>query len=232
MKMTERLALIGVLPLAEDVPDAAELACALKESDVPCLAFRFDPSGAGEAAAAEAAAACPGMPVGILIPDEGQREAAEKCGAAFVVTEKECGDLSLILFPLDRAKNAAENAAAASRCLADSLEMCIAHVGINSADEEEAMRTAETLCRIFGWPLKVGGKSIFSGTAVEVMKMPFRGRLGHVGIRCDRIRCARALIERRGFEFDESSANIKDGQLKAIYLKDDVAGFAFHLVQK
>ena len=28
-----------------------------------------------------------------------------------------------------------------------------------------------------------------------------------------------------------SRANVKDGQLKAIYLKDEIAGFAIHLVQ-
>ena len=38
-------------------------------------------------------------------------------------------------------------------------------------------------------------------------------------------------MEDMTFEFDESSANVKDGQLKAIYLKDEIAGFASHLVQ-
>ena len=42
----------------------------------------------------------------------------------------------------------------------------------------------------------------------------------------------RAYLERQGFEFDPASANVKDGQLKAIYLKDEIAGFAVHLVQK
>ncbi len=231
MDVRGQLSLIGVLPVAEGVPNAAELALALMESDVPCLAFRFELPGAKEAAAA-ARAACPQLLTGFLIPGEDARCEAEALGAAFAVTEKECADLSLIIFPVDSAKSPEDNAAAASRFLAESLDMSIAHVGINSADEAEAMHTAEQLCRIFGWPMKVGGKSVFSGTAVEVMKMPFKGRLGHVGIRCDRIRCAKALIERRGFEFDESSANVKDGQLKAVYLREDIAGFAFHLVQK
>ena len=42
----------------------------------------------------------------------------------------------------------------------------------------------------------------------------------------------RAFLEAQGFEFDPASANVKDGALKAIYLKDEIAGFAIHLVQK
>ena len=108
----------------------------------------------------------------------------------------------------------------------------IAHVGINSANEEEAMKTATLLCKMFGWPIKVGNSSIFAGTAVEVMKTPFRGTNGHIGIRTNIIERAKFFLESQGFEFDPSSANVKDGQLKAIYLKDEVAGFAVHLVQK
>ena len=108
----------------------------------------------------------------------------------------------------------------------------IAHVGINSADEAEAMDTATKLCKLLGWTMKVGNSSIFAGTGIEVMKSPFRGAKGHIGIKTNFIVRAKAYLERQGFEFDESSANVKDGQLKAIYLKDEIAGFAIHLVPK
>ncbi len=112
------------------------------------------------------------------------------------------------------------------------LGMEVVHVGINSADEAEAMDTATKLCKLFNWPIKVGNKSIFAGSGVEVMKMPFRGTHGHIGIQTNFIDRAKAYLERQGFVFDESSANIKDGKLTAIYLKDEIAGFAVHLVQK
>ena len=64
------------------------------------------------------------------------------------------------------------------------------------------------------------------------MKTPFRGTKGHIGIKTNFIERAKAYMERQGFEFDESSANVKDGQLKAIYFKDEIGGFAIHLVQK
>ncbi|MBQ2948413.1 MAG: hypothetical protein IJD94_05490, partial [Clostridia bacterium] len=74
--------------------------------------------------------------------------------------------------------------------------------------------------------------SIFAGTGIEVMKTPFRGAKGHIGIKTNFIERAKAYMERQGFEFDETSANYKDGKLKAIYFKDEIAGFALHLVQK
>ena len=42
------------------------------------------------------------------------------------------------------------------------------------------------------------------------------------------------LLRRMGFEFDESSIvyDDKSGKPKFVYFKDEVAGFAIHLVQK
>lgn len=109
----------------------------------------------------------------------------------------------------------------------------IAHVGINSADEAEAMDTATKLCKLLGWTMKVGNSSIFAGTGHRGHEgPPSCGTKGHIGIKTNFIVRAKAYLERQGFEFDESSANVKDGQLKAIYLKDEIAGFAIHLVQK
>ncbi len=73
----------------------------------------------------------------------------------------------------------------------------VAHVGINSADEAEAMDTATKLCKLFGWPIKVGNKSIFAGTGVEVMKMPFRGQKGHIGIRPTSLTAPRRISSAR-----------------------------------
>ena len=111
-------------------------------------------------------------------------------------------------------------------------EYTLAHVGINGANPEEARKAAELFCTLFGFTAKEGNSSIFAGTGIEVMKTPFRGTKGHIGIKTNFIVRAKAYLERQGFEFDESSANVKDGQLKAIYLKDEIAGFAIHLVQK
>ncbi len=108
----------------------------------------------------------------------------------------------------------------------------IAHVGINCENEEEAMDAATKLCKMLGWALKVGNSSIFAGTGVEVMKKPGRGTNGHIGIKTNFIERAKNYLETQGFEFDEESAVVKDGALKAIYIKGEIGGFAIHLVQK
>ena len=42
----------------------------------------------------------------------------------------------------------------------------------------------------------------------------------------------RAFLEEKGYAFDESSAKFKaDGSLNAIYLTDEIGGFAIHLLQ-
>lgn len=108
----------------------------------------------------------------------------------------------------------------------------LTHVGINSGSPEQAMKDAENLCKLLGWEIKDGNSSTFTGKAFEMMKKPFRGTHGHIAIGCNNVRRAKWHLERRGFTFDEESANVQDGKIKAIYLKDEIAGFAFHLLQK
>ncbi len=106
------------------------------------------------------------------------------------------------------------------------------HIGINSGSPEQAMRDAQMLAKLLGWPIKDGNSSTFTGTAFEMMKKPFRGTHGHIAIATNYIQRAQWHFEQRGFAFDEESAAYKDGKMIAIYLKDEIAGFAFHLLQK
>ena len=108
----------------------------------------------------------------------------------------------------------------------------IKHVGINSGSPEQSMKDAEMLSKLLGWPIDERSKANFVGEGFEVMKVPFRGTHGHIAVACNSIKRARWHMERRGFVFDDESAIMKDGKLRAIYLKDDIAGFAFHLLQK
>jgi 2-dehydro-3-deoxyphosphogluconate aldolase/(4S)-4-hydroxy-2-oxoglutarate aldolase len=106
------------------------------------------------------------------------------------------------------------------------------HIGINSGDPETAAKDAAMIAKLLGWPLDDHQNAVFVDKAFEVMKVPFRGKNGHIAIACNNIKRARWHLERRGFVFDDDSAIVKDGKLRAIYLKDDIAGFAFHLLQK
>ena len=107
------------------------------------------------------------------------------------------------------------------------------HVGINSGNPEQAMKDAKLLSALLGWEIKDGNSSTFCGTGFEMMKKPFRGTHGHIAIGTTNVARAKWHLEQRGFEFeDESTASVKNGKMIAIYLKDEIAGFAVHLVQK
>ena len=106
------------------------------------------------------------------------------------------------------------------------------HVGINSGTPEKAQKDADILVKLLGMDIKDGTKGMFVGSLFEMMKIPFRGANGHIAIGCNNLPRARWHLEQRGFAFDESSLMEKNGKPLAIYLKDEIAGFAFHLLQK
>ena len=110
----------------------------------------------------------------------------------------------------------------------------LAHVGVNAENEEEALKAANRFAFLFGMPAKAGSSSVFAGTALEVMKSPYLGKNGHIAVRTNYIdRAVNYLSSVLGVEFNEDSAK-RDakGALKAIYLKEEIGGFAVHLVQK
>jgi len=110
----------------------------------------------------------------------------------------------------------------------------LGHVGMNAANEDEALKAATRFGFIFGMPVKNGNSSIFAGTALEVMKEPYLGANGHIAVRTNYIdRAVNYLESVLKVEFNEESAKRDDkGNLKAIYLKEEIGGFAIHLAQK
>ena len=106
------------------------------------------------------------------------------------------------------------------------------HVGINCKDETEADGVAEAFSKLLGFEKKPGNSSIFSGTAVEVMKAPGLGANGHIAIGTNYLDRAVNYLESQGYEFDMSTAKYKNDKMTAVYLKGEIGGFAVHLVQK
>jgi 2-dehydro-3-deoxyphosphogluconate aldolase/(4S)-4-hydroxy-2-oxoglutarate aldolase len=107
------------------------------------------------------------------------------------------------------------------------------HLGINAENEAEARKAAAFFESFFALPVRDGKKSLFAGDGIEIMKSPYLGKNGHIAIAVNNVVRARAYLEQAGLAFNEDSAN-PDGKggLTAIYLKDEAAGFAVHLVQK
>lgn len=110
-------------------------------------------------------------------------------------------------------------------------EFSLAHIGINAANEAEAQKAAAQFGLLFGFAVKPGNSSIFAGAGVEVMKAPYLGTHGHIAIGTPDLAAARAELEAHGFAFLPETEKYKaDGSLAAVYLRDEICGFAIHLV--
>lgn len=109
----------------------------------------------------------------------------------------------------------------------------LAHVGINATSDIAAEEIAAGFDGLFNTSVKVGNSSVFAGTGVEVMKSEGLGTKGHIAYKTNYINRAVAYLKAKGYKFNEESAKYDaKGKLKAIYLQDEVGGFAIHLVQK
>lgn len=109
----------------------------------------------------------------------------------------------------------------------------IAHVGINCDTPEEAHGVADSFESIFGFSQNENPSSIFGATSVEIMKMPFLGKHGHIAIATNFVERAVKHLESKVVKFNEESAVYRpDGSMQAIYLKNEIGGFAVHLVRK
>ena len=107
----------------------------------------------------------------------------------------------------------------------------VAHIGINTPDADAAMDVCKAFNDAFDFNVKQGNSSNFASTGVEVMKTMFKGANGHIAIRTNKMIPAIAEMERRGYELDMDSVKDRDN-IKAVYFKNEIGGFAVHLLQK
>jgi len=107
-----------------------------------------------------------------------------------------------------------------------------AHLGINEESKDKALNSANLLSRLFYLPVKEGTSSFFAGSGFEVIKNRFLGKHGHIAIATNDIHRAITYLKMKGISVLPETAKEKDGKLKAIYLDQEVSGFAIHLLQK
>ena len=107
----------------------------------------------------------------------------------------------------------------------------VAHIGINTPDADAAMDVCKAFNDAFDFNVKQGNSSNVASTGVEVMKTMFKGANGHIAIRTNKMIPAIAEMERRGYELDMDSVKDKNN-IKAVYFKNEIGGFAVHLLQK
>ncbi len=145
-----------------------------------------------------------------------------------------CGGSFMVRDDLIKEKKWDEITALTRNAVKAMLGLEFVHLGINNENKEEAERGAKLFEIMFGMPTRETSKSIFAGEAFEFMCQRGPGKCGHIGIRTNFVDRAMAYFKRQGFEFDEASVTYDDktGKPKFAYFKDEICGFAVHIVGK
>lgn len=145
-----------------------------------------------------------------------------------------CGGSWMVPASLVDAENWEEITRLTKEAVRTMLGLELRHIGINAENEEQAAKIAERFALLFGSEVKCGNSSVFAGKEIEVMKKSYLGTNGHIAIAANSVeRAMRYLEENLGFAFDEDTAKYDDKKkIKAIYLNEQIGGFAIHLMQK
>ena len=155
--------------------------------------------------------------------------------AKYVAFEKivACGGSWMVGADLINAGDYDKITALSKEAVRSMLGFTMVHVGINAENDAEAVKAAALFETMFGFAQKPGNSSIFSSDGIEIMRSPYLGKHGHIAIATNSVLKGWAYLERLGYAFNQESVK-KDasGKLIAVYLKDEIAGFAVHLVQK
>lgn len=107
------------------------------------------------------------------------------------------------------------------------------HVGVNAADEAEALEAAGLLGAVFDFTVRDTGISVYGGEYVEIMKGCGRGSRGHIAFSTADMDGAIAWLRARGIGFHEETAERnEDGSYGAVYIRPEVCGFTIHLVER
>lgn len=108
----------------------------------------------------------------------------------------------------------------------------LAHIGVNNENAEAAADNAVRFAEIFDMPYKPGNRSDFAGTMLESCKIKFPGTAGHIAIGTHSVERAAAYLIKKGIALrEEFTGRDSNGKLTAVYLQEEIAGFAVHLVK-
>lgn len=142
-----------------------------------------------------------------------------------------CGGSWMVKQDLIAAKQFDEIRKMTERAVMMMLGFELKHIGMNTASAEDSMGTANQIAKLFNLVVKEGNSSNFVGTQFEVMKKNYLGTHGHLAIGTNFIERAIAYYERKGVTFLPETNVEKNGKRVAIYFKDEIAGYALHLLQ-
>lgn len=142
-----------------------------------------------------------------------------------------CGGSWMVSAEIVRARRYEEIRRLTEEAVQLMLGFHLRHVGINGGSPDEAFQSAAALSSLLQLPVKEGTSSLFVGTGFECTKKKFPGDHGHLAIGTHSAERAMAYLKRRGYAFRDDTASERDGKLIAIYIEQEIAGFALHLLQ-
>ncbi|MDR1072643.1 MAG: bifunctional 4-hydroxy-2-oxoglutarate aldolase/2-dehydro-3-deoxy-phosphogluconate aldolase [Treponema sp.] len=144
-----------------------------------------------------------------------------------------CGGSWMVSADLINTDNFGKITALCKEAVNHMLGFSMTHIGVNTRDEAEARNSAKLFETMFKFASRDTSGSIFASEGIEIMKGPGMGTHGHIAIAVNSVLKARRHLERQGVVFNEESVKYTpSGRLNLIYIKDEIAGFAVHLVQK
>lgn len=107
------------------------------------------------------------------------------------------------------------------------------HLGVNEPDGQTSLKDAQTMEKLFGFPVKPGNSSNFAGVGFEFMKSAYLGKNGHIAIATLNVDRAVAWFARKNVGTrPETEKRDASGALSVAYLDLEIGGFAIHLVKK
>jgi len=143
-----------------------------------------------------------------------------------------CGGSWMVKPDLISSGNFAEITRLTREAISTMLGFEFVHLGINEETKDKALNSANLLSHLFNFPSKEGTNSFFAGSTFEIMKNQYLGKHGHIAIATNDIHRAIAYLKKKGISVLPETAKEKNGELKAIYIDQEVSGFAIHLLQK
>jgi len=142
-----------------------------------------------------------------------------------------CGGSWMVKAELISSGDFAEITRLTREAISTMLGFEFAHLGINEETKAKALNSANLLSHLFYLPVKEGTSSIFAGSTFEVTKNHYLGKHGHIAIATNNIHRAIAYLKKKDISVLLKTAKEDKGKLKAIYIDQEISGFAIHLLQ-
>lgn len=109
----------------------------------------------------------------------------------------------------------------------------LAHVGINPTREWSAKGILEAFTAWLDLPVVPGNGNYFLGKEIELMEKPGPGTFGHLAFAVENLEDAIKELEQKGILFDRERFKYQvDGKVAAAYFKEEIGGFAVHLIEE